>query len=58
MFKITSIKGDLADHLKKNGAMHETIACYWFTQATQALAYMHDTVGMAHRQVKIGIRNT
>ncbi|XP_017493700.1 PREDICTED: testis-specific serine/threonine-protein kinase 3-like, partial [Rhagoletis zephyria] len=45
--------GDLADYLKKNGAMPETIACYWFTQATQALAYMHDKVGMAHRDIKI-----
>lgn len=41
--------GDLSDYLKKNGAMHEAIACYWFTQATQAMAYMHDQIGMAHR---------
>lgn len=45
--------GDISGYLKENGAMSEPVACYWFTQASSAIAYMHDEVHMAHRDIKI-----
>lgn len=41
--------GDIGGYLKKNGALPEPVACYWFTQTTQAMKYMHEEVFMAHR---------
>ena len=46
--------GDITGWLKKNnGPMPESLACYWFTQVSKALQYMHDVVHMAHRDIKI-----
>lgn len=41
--------GDIGGYLKRNGPLHESVACYWFTQTTQAMVYMHEEVKMAHR---------
>ncbi|KAI2800488.1 hypothetical protein RDWZM_009154 [Blomia tropicalis] len=46
--------GDITGWLKKNnGPMAESLACYWFTQVSRALQYMHDEHKMAHRDIKI-----
>ena len=31
----------------------DSLACYWFTQTTDAMAYIHNDVKMAHRDIKI-----
>lgn len=45
--------GDLTHYLQENGAMPETLACYWFTQVSQALKYLHCEMKIAHRDIKI-----
>lgn len=45
--------GDLTHYLQENGAMPETLACYWFTQVSQALKYLHIDMKIAHRDIKI-----
>jgi len=45
--------GDLSGHLKKNGPMKERLAQFWFGQVVRALAYVHATLRMAHRDIKV-----
>jgi len=45
--------GDIAGYLKKNGALNESLACYWFTQISRALKFTHEELHMAHRDIKI-----
>lgn len=45
--------GDITSYLKKNGAIPETLTCYWFKQVSEALSYIHDELRMAHRDIKI-----
>jgi serine/threonine protein kinase len=45
--------GDIAGYLQKNGALKESLACYWFAQITDALKFTHEELHMAHRDIKI-----
>ncbi|XP_017463402.1 PREDICTED: testis-specific serine/threonine-protein kinase 4-like, partial [Rhagoletis zephyria] len=45
--------GDLAGYVKKNKAIKEDLACYWFNQTSQAVDYLHTTHRMAHRDIKL-----
>jgi 5'-AMP-activated protein kinase catalytic alpha subunit len=45
--------GDIAGYLQKNGALNESLACYWFAQITDALKFIHEELHLAHRDIKI-----
>lgn len=45
--------GDLTHYLQDNGPMPEALACYWFTQVSSALCYLHVEMKVAHRDIKI-----
>ena len=45
--------GDITAYLTKNGPIPETLACYWFTQVSSALRFIHDDLKIAHRDIKI-----
>lgn len=45
--------GDIASYLKKNKKIGESLACVWFTQACEAVNYLHNTIHMAHRDIKL-----
>ena len=45
--------GDIAGYLKKNGAIDEVKTCFWFTGISQGLKFMHETLHMAHRDIKV-----
>ncbi|KAH7637751.1 testis-specific serine/threonine-protein kinase 4 [Dermatophagoides farinae] len=45
--------GDITGYLHKNGSISEPLACYWFTQVSNALSYIHDELKIAHRDIKI-----
>ena len=45
--------GDITGYISKHGAMNEALSCYWFTQCTRAMQYMHDVYHFAHRDIKL-----
>ncbi|KAF7495003.1 Testis-specific serine/threonine-protein kinase 4 [Sarcoptes scabiei] len=45
--------GDLTSYVKKNKNLKETLACIWFTQISEAVNYLHTTIHMAHRDIKM-----
>lgn len=45
--------GDIRGYLKSRGPCPESLAAWWFEQVSSALHYMHDTVHMAHRDIKV-----
>lgn len=45
--------GDLAGYIKKHKVLQEPLACIWFTQTSEAVAYLHNTLKIAHRDIKL-----
>ncbi|KPM04352.1 serine/threonine protein kinase-like protein 5 [Sarcoptes scabiei] len=45
--------GDITSFLQKNGPISESLTCYWFTQISHALYYIHEELKIAHRDIKI-----
>lgn len=45
--------GTLFDHCKKNGPLEEVIAKYFFYQLVSILEYLHNDLGLVHRDLKL-----
>lgn len=45
--------GDIRGYLKSRGPCPESLSAWWFEQVSGALHYMHNTVHMAHRDIKV-----
>ena len=41
--------GDITGYLTKSGPIPKPLTCYWFTQTTRAIHYIHTEMKMAHR---------
>lgn len=46
-------QGDIKGWITKHGALEEAVAAYWFNQVCQALDYIHNTLEMVHRDIKV-----
>jgi len=45
--------GDLLSHIRQCGALTESMAAYWFEQMSSALQYVHHSLFLAHRDIKL-----
>jgi PREDICTED: similar to CG14305-PA, isoform A len=45
--------GTIADYLKAHGPLTEKKAREWFTQIVEALHFLHQDLGIAHRDIKV-----
>lgn len=43
---------DIRCFIKKNGALKENLAGFWFAQISEALCYAHENLFIAHRDIK------
>lgn len=45
--------GDLSGYVKVHKCLKEELACFWFTQTSEAVHYLHSEARMAHRDIKL-----
>ena len=45
--------GDIAGWLQKHGAIDEVKTCFWFSQTGEALNFLHTSLHMCHRDIKV-----
>lgn len=45
-------KGNLLDYIDKNGVLPENRGLLWFSQMAEAVNYLHNTLSIAHRDLK------